>query len=388
MIIQSDSYSMNSGRNYSKNAASFKALSVWNNRTGFFSRLSQAEAEKASENASKNELLEQAKDAIEEEKSKDDADKNSIKSDMNELMERFKTNRTIKTTDINSEIEAVRRIQQQTLNYLLYLLFGKKSVDDLDTSFLNDDGTQGEENAVFSTAQNTSQQNGDSMTSESIGGEFASWNYYSEQETTSFETKGTVITADGRQIDFNVSMKMSRRFEMRTKEVINFGASRCTDPLVINLDSNICNVSDQKFLFDLDSDGTEESISMLGKGSGFLAFDKNGDGVINDGSELFGTASGDGFADLMQYDQDGNGWIDEADEIFDKLRIWQMNEDGTSTLVALGKAGVGAICLGTADTEFSLNSYDNTNNAVIRKTGMFLYENGTFGTMQQVDMAT
>lgn len=388
MIIQSDSYSMNSGRNYSKNTASFKALSVWDNRTGFFSRLSQAEAEKASENASKNELLEQAKDAIEEEKSKDDADKNSIKSDMNELMERFKTNRTIKTTDINSEIEAVRRIQQQTLNYLLYLLFGKKSVDDLDTSFLNDDGTQGEENAVFSTAQNTSQQNGDSMTSESIGGEFASWNYYSEQETTSFETKGTVITADGRQINFNVSMKMSRRFEMRTKEVINFGASRCTDPLVINLDSNICNVSDQKFLFDLDSDGTEESISMLGKGSGFLALDKNGDGVINDGSELFGTASGDGFADLMQYDQDGNGWIDEADEIFDKLRIWQMNEDGTSTLVALGKAGVGAICLGTADTEFSLNSYDNTNNAVIRKTGMFLYENGTFGTMQQVDMAT
>ncbi len=388
MIIQSDSYSMNSGRNYSKNTASFKALSVWDNRTGFFSRLSQAEAEKASENASKNELLEQAKDAIEEEKSKDDADKNSIKSDMNELMERFKTNRTIKTTDINSEIEAVRRIQQQTLNYLLYLLFGKKSVDDLDTSFLNDDGTQGEENAVFSTAQNTSQQNGDSMTSESIGGEFASWNYYSEQETTSFETKGTVITADGRQIDFNVSMKMSRRFEMRTKEVINFGASRCTDPLVINLDSNICNVSDQKFLFDLDSDGTEESISMLGKGSGFLVLDKNGDGVINDGSELFGTASGDGFADLMQYDQDGNGWIDEADEIFDKLRIWQMNEDGTSTLVALGKAGVGAICLGTADTEFSLNSYDNTNNAVIRKTGMFLYENGTVGTMQQVDMAT
>ena len=388
MIIQSDSYSMNSGRNYSKNAASFKALSVWDNRTGFFSRLSQAEAGKASENTSKNELLEQAKDAIEEEKSKDDADKNSIKSDMNELMERFKTNRTIKTTDINSEIEAVRRIQQQTLNYLLYLLFGKKSVDDLDTSFLNDDGTQGEENAGFSTAQNTSQQNGDSMTSESVGGEFASWNYYSEQETTSFETKGTVITADGRQIDFNVSMKMSRRFEMRTKEVINFGASRCTDPLVINLDSNVCNVSDQKFLFDLDSDGTEESISMLGKGSGFLALDKNGDGVINDGSELFGTASGDGFADLMQYDQDGNGWIDEADEIFDKLRIWQMNEDGTSTLVALGKAGVGAICLGTADTEFSLNSYDNTNNAVIRKTGMFLYENGIVGTMQQVDMAT
>ena len=41
-------------------------------------------------------------------------------------------------------------------------------------------------------------------------------------------------------------------------------------------------------------------------GSGYLALDKNGDGTINDGSELFGTRNGDGFADLAQYDEDGN----------------------------------------------------------------------------------
>ena len=183
---------------------------------------------------------------------------------------------------------------------------------------------------------------------------------------------------------------MSRSFEQYVREtgVCETLNARLTDPLVINLDNCAADISDQKFLFDIDADGDMDNISMLGKGSGFLALDQNEDGIINDGSELFGTKSGDGFADLMQYDQDGNGWIDEADEIFDKLRIWQMNEDGTSTLVALGKAGVGAICLGTADTEFSLNSYDNTNNAVIRKTGMFLYENGMVGTMQQVDMAT
>ena len=125
----------------------------------------------------------------------------------------------------------------------------------------------------------------------------------------------------------------------------------------------------------------------MGSGSGFLALDKNGDGIINDGSELFGTVSGNGFADLSQYDDDGSGWIDEADEIFDKLRIWQMNPDGTSSLAALGKAGIGAICLGTAETEFSLNQADNTNKAVIRKSGIFLYENGMAGTVQQVDMA-
>ncbi len=39
---------------------------------------------------------------------------------------------------------------------------------------------------------------------------------------------------------------------------------------------------------------------------------------INDGSELFGTSSGDGFKDLATYDEDENGWIDENDSIFSK----------------------------------------------------------------------
>ena len=67
------------------------------------------------------------------------------------------------------------------------------------------------------------------------------------------------------------------------------------DPLIVNIGSDTADVCDQTFKFDLDADGTEDEISMLGKGSGFLALDKNGDGKINDGSELFGTKSGDGF---------------------------------------------------------------------------------------------
>ncbi len=379
MIIQSDSYRMNSGRNYSENKISSKSLTVWNNRNGFFSGVSAADAENFSQNTSQSDMLKAAKDLIAEQEEKD-----SVKSDLSGLMGNFKSNTTIKTVDVQSQIDSIKKIQQQTLNYLLYLLFGKKVVDDFDTSFLDESRAQ-EENALsYSTGQSSRTSNSES---ETVGGEYTSFNYYSERETTSFDTKGTVVTADGRKISFNVSLTMSRKFEIATKDVINFGAKRCTDPLVINLDTDACNVSDQKFLFDLDCDGKEESISMLGPGSGFLALDKNGDGIINDGSELFGTASGNGFADLSQYDDDGNGWIDEADEIFDKLRIWQMNPDGTSSLVALGKAGIGAICLGNADTEFSLNSSDNTNKAVIRKSGIFLYENGMAGTVQQVDMA-
>jgi hypothetical protein len=123
-------------------------------------------------------------------------------------------------------------------------------------------------------------------------------------------------------------------------------------------------------------------------GSGFLALDKNGDGVINDGSELFGTKSGNGFADLAEYDSDGNGWIDEGDPIWDKLLVWTKDEDGNDRLYHLSELGVGAVGLANVSTQFSLNSQeDNTNNAIIRYTGVFLYENGEASTVQHLDLA-
>ena len=65
--------------------------------------------------------------------------------------------------------------------------------------------------------------------------------------------------------------------------------------------------------------------------------DRNGDGKINDGSELFGTKSGDGFKDLASYDADGNGWIDENDAIFSQLKIWTKDEDGKDKLICTEK---------------------------------------------------
>ncbi len=212
--------------------------------------------------------------------------------------------------------------------------------------------------------------------------------YHEEVEQTQFSTVGTVKTADGREINFNLGLSMTRRFQ-EYAQVASVGEFvQMTDPLVINLDTNMTTLSDQKFEFDLDCDGVKDSISQLGGGNGFLALDKNGDGIINDGSELFGTKSGDGFADLAQYDEDGNGWIDENDAIFEKLLVWAKDENGKDELYTLKEAGVGAMCLQRAETDFSLNSLrDNQTNGRIRSTGIFLYENGNVGTMQQLDLA-
>ena len=147
-------------------------------------------------------------------------------------------------------------------------------------------------------------------------------------------------------------------------------------------------VTDQKFLFDLDGDGEQENISFAGKGSGFLALDKNDDGIINDGTELFGTKSGNGFKDLAEYDSDGNGWIDEADDIYSRLKIWVKNEDGSDSLINLKEADVGAIFLGNVSTGFAFNDAENKTNAMLRNSGMFLRESGGAGIMAHVDLET
>jgi len=207
-----------------------------------------------------------------------------------------------------------------------------------------------------------------------------------EYENTSFQGEGTVVCADGRSISFNVGLEMSRSFS-EEYNVLSSRTEILCDPLVINLEGNAPEISDVKFLFDLDCNGKKDNISFATGNSGFLALDKNGDGIINDGSELFGTKSGDGFRDLSQYDEDGNGWIDENDSIFDRLRIYSKDSDGNDRLVALGKAGVGAIYLGKNGTQFSLKDEDNNTKAVVRSTGVFLKENGEAGTIQHIDMA-
>lgn len=210
--------------------------------------------------------------------------------------------------------------------------------------------------------------------------------FYTEAESTTFATTGIVRTADGRDINFNMEISMSRAFtaSINSLEVESYIK---TDPLIINLDTDIGSVSDQKFFFDLDADGKEEEISFAGKGSGFLALDRNGDGKINDGSELFGTKSGDGFKDLAAYDEDGNGWIDENDAVFSQLKIWTKDEEGNDRLIRLKDADVGAIYLGNADTQFSLKDDDHKLNGEIKKTGIYLRESsGEVGTVNHVDL--
>lgn len=208
-----------------------------------------------------------------------------------------------------------------------------------------------------------------------------------EAETTRFSAAGVVTTADGRTISLNLTLEMSREYLSRTSTTVRVGEA-LKDPLVINFSGTAAQLNGALIQFDLDADGNREQVRFVGDGSGLLALDRNGDGVINDGSELFGTRSGNGFADLAAYDQDGNGWIDEADDIFNHLLVWTRPNETENRLTSLADSGVGALYLGRTDTPFSLKDDANSLLGVIRSSGLYLNEDGSSGTLQQVDVKT
>ncbi|OEH86488.1 hypothetical protein BHU72_12805 [Desulfuribacillus stibiiarsenatis] len=211
---------------------------------------------------------------------------------------------------------------------------------------------------------------------------------YYESERMNFSSQGTIKTTDGKEINFSIDVSISRSFAQHNSISFRAGDAVVVDPLVINYKGTSAGLSEKKFSFDLTMDGMPEQISMLKPGSGFLALDLNGDGKINDGSELFGPKTGNGFSELANYDEDGNGWIDANDSIYEKLQIWTKDDQGIDRLFAIGELGVSAIYLGNIHTPFDFKDSNQQLQGQLSRTGIFVNKNGTVGTVQQVDLAT
>ena len=101
--------------------------------------------------------------------------------------------------------------------------------------------------------------------------------------------------------------------------------------------------------FDQENDGFAEKSAWVGKDDGVLAYDKNNNGRIDDGNELFGdsyvktdgTLATSGFDALSDLDSNGDGIINSEDTNFQSIKILK----GDGTLLSLDEAGISTISL-------------------------------------------
>lgn len=121
-------------------------------------------------------------------------------------------------------------------------------------------------------------------------------------------------------------------------------------PIALDLDGNGIQTTaliDSQGTFDLLGTGQAVHSGWLSSGDAFLAVDNNGNGVIDDISELFGGKVGEGFAKLATFDTDGNGVVDAADASFGQLLVWQDANGNHATdageLRTLAEAGLSAL---------------------------------------------
>ena len=209
-----------------------------------------------------------------------------------------------------------------------------------------------------------------------------------EAEATSFSAEGIVHTADGQELSFKLDLEMTRYYREETRVSQRAGDAVRKDPLVVNFDGTATQLRDrtaQFFRFDLDGDGKEENLPLFASGSGFLVFDRNGDGRV-ESSELFGPATDSGFEELALLDSDANDWIDESDPVFSKLSVWTPAAEGTGALHSLTDLGIGALALAHVASPFALRGSDNSDLGLIRSSGVFLHENGSAGSLQEIDL--
>jgi hypothetical protein len=131
-----------------------------------------------------------------------------------------------------------------------------------------------------------------------------------------------------------------------------------SDPLVIDLDGDGIETVSQsvsKAYFDVDGDLFREKTGWLKGDDGFLVLDGNGNGRVDDISELFGNRAEGGFAELAGYDLsasggNGDGLISAGDAIWSALQVWQDRDgDGltdSGELGGLDAKGIVSISLG------------------------------------------
>lgn len=158
---------------------------------------------------------------------------------------------------------------------------------------------------------------------------------------------GQTVSISSVQLEFEFSFSVS--VEATVQE---------SDPIVLDLDDDGIELSSYRdgALFDITASGRNVQTAFVTGGDAFLALDRNGNGTIDNGAELFGDQRGavNGFEELRRLDDNDDNRIDRRDAAFDLLRLFRDNGNGRTEageLLTLAQAGIESIALDYLQTD-------------------------------------
>ncbi len=232
-----------------------------------------------------------------------------------------------------------------------------------------------------------------------------SWDYIEENKDDIFDKIKEMFATKGIEIDENQNISF------------NLGITQEVCPIPVN-EEQICLISEtlsvaetsrSPLVLDLDGDGVEttgvengthfdhdgndfaEKSGWVGSDDGLLVRDVNGNGVIDDGTELFGNnsvlSSGEtaknGFEALKDLDSNNDGVFNSSDTEWNNVKVWKdANGNGMvdeGELLSLEQAGVAGI-----NVDYEASTTVDASGNEHKQTGTFIKTDGTTGSVHDV----
>ncbi|WP_306520802.1 hypothetical protein [Rheinheimera sp.] len=201
------------------------------------------------------------------------------------------------------------------------------------------------------------------------------WNYRYQALSASFS--GEAQLQDGSNISWSFEFSLQEEYF----SFQSYQQAALKDPLILSLEGTAVALQNTGTVFDFSGKGNNAVLPGLGSGQYYLVHDQNNNGTADHGSELFGPASGQGFAELASLDDNNNGFIENSDTGWQQLGLW----DGKSGLKSLAEMGIAAVSTQSVATAFGLYEGNHLLGRIAR-SGIFLSEQGSAGLVQQVDL--
>ena len=220
-----------------------------------------------------------------------------------------------------------------------------------------------------------------------------------EQQQLNFTMQGEFIL-DNQTVNLSYQLNLSASYSSMSK--IETTAAALKDPLVIQFGTrSIGHITDYAQL-DINSDSKQDDLPIFSGDVGYLVFDKNQNNRVDDGRELFGPRTNNGFDELAQLDSNNNGFFDSQDENYSQVYIWQpqhsennsntgsSSESNKQNLVSLSQAGIKAISLNAIATQFNFRDQRQENNgeisAQLKQTSFAITDNNQTVGVHQIDV--